>query len=59
LKIQEVAPFEIMVQNRTGKSSYLRRVDGDSAGSYQPGKLSSGLRTLSRFVPAFHFGSLT
>lgn len=48
LEIHDVAPFESMVQNRTRKSNYLKRADGDSAGSYQPEKLSCpGLRTLS------------
>ena len=56
LKIREGDPLEIMVQNRTRKSNCLKRVDGDSAGSYQPEKLSCpGLRTLSWFVSAFHF----
>lgn len=56
LKIHEVAPFEIMVQNGTGKSNCLKWVDGDGAGSYQPEELSCpGLRTLSWFASAFHF----
>lgn len=54
-KIHEVASFEIMVQNRAGKSNCFKRVDGDSAGSYQPEKVSCPvLGTLAWFVSAFH-----
>lgn len=54
-KIHEVASFEIMVQNRTGKSDCFKRVDGDSAGRHQPEKLSCpGLGPLAWFVSAFH-----
>lgn len=60
LEIHEVAPFESVVQNRTRKSNYLKRVAEDSAGHYQPEKLSCpGRRTLSWFFSASHFERCT
>lgn len=59
-KIHEVASFEIMVQNRAGKSNCFKRVDGDSAGSYQPEKVSCpGLGTLSLVCLCFPLGMMT
>lgn len=43
-----IASFEIMAQNGTGKSDFFKQVEEDSAGSFQPEKVSCpGLGTLA------------